>query len=143
MAPRSVFVGEAASALDNRDQDGFVRPMTRRHALLAALLLVSACATKAVYSSPDAGMVELEPLLAAEVRSDALVIRVRSNGCTRKEDFAFFVERAGNRVAVAFGRKKIDVCKAAPRPMDIAFSYEELGLKPSQSVAIVNPLAAR
>lgn len=116
--------------------------MTRRHALLAALLLVSACATKAVYSSPDAGMVELEPLLAAEVLDDSLIIRVTSNGCTAKADFAFFVERAGNRVAVAFGRRKIDVCKAAPQAMDIAFSYSELGLKRGQSVAIVNPLAA-
>jgi hypothetical protein len=117
--------------------------MTRRHALLAALLLVSACATRAVYSSPDVGMVELEPLLSAEVRADSLVIRVTSTGCTAKEDFAFFVERQGNRVAVAFGRKKMDHCKAAPRPMEIAFSYGELGLKPGQAVAIVNPLAGR
>ncbi|WGM39238.1 hypothetical protein [Caulobacter sp. NIBR1757] len=117
--------------------------MTRRHALLAALFLVSACATRAVYSSPDAGMVELEPLLGAEVRADALVIRVTSTGCTAKDDIVWFVERAGNRVAVAFGRKKIDACKAAPQPMEIAFSYAELGLKPGQSVAIVNPLAAR
>lgn len=117
--------------------------MTRRHALLAALFLVSACATKAVYSSPDAGMVELEPLLGAEVRADALMIRVASNGCTSKGDFVFFVERQGDKAAVAFGRKRIDVCKAAPQPLEIAFSYEELGLKPSQAVAIVNPLAAR
>ena len=117
--------------------------MTRRHALLAALLLVSACATKAVYSSPDAGMVELEPLISAEVRADSLVIRVTSTGCTAKEDFAFFVERQGNRVAVAFGRRKMDHCKAAPRPMEIAFSYGELGLKPGQAVAIVNPLSGR
>ncbi len=117
--------------------------MTRRHLLLAALLLVSACATKSVYSSPDAGMVELEPLLSAEVRADTLVIRVTSTGCTSKEDMAWFVERAGARVAVAFGRKKMDACKAAPRPMEIAFSYAELGLKPGQAVAIVNPLASR
>lgn len=115
--------------------------MTRRHALLAALFLVSACATKAVYSSPDAGMVELEPLLGAEVRADMLVIWVTSTGCTAKEDFAWFVEKAGNRVAVAFGRKKLDACKAASRPMEIAFSYAELGLQPGQAVAIVNPLA--
>lgn len=117
--------------------------MTRRHLLLAALLLVSACATNAVYSSPDAGMVELEPLISAEVRADALVIRVTSTGCTTKEDMAWFVERTGERVAVAFGRKKMDACKAAPRAMEIAFSYAELGLRPGQAVAIVNPLAAR
>ncbi len=117
--------------------------MTRRHLLLAALLLVSACATRAVYSSPDAGMVELEPLLGAEVRADALIIRVISTGCTTKDDIVWFVERAGNRAAVAFGRKKLDACKAAPQPVEIAFSYAELGLKPGQPVAIVNPLAAK
>ena len=117
--------------------------MTRRHALLAALLLVSACATKAIYSSPDAGMVELEPLVSAEVRADALVISVISTGCTAKEDIAWFVEKAGGKAAVAFGRRKIDICKAAPQPMEIAFSYAELGLKPGQAVAIVNPLAGR
>jgi hypothetical protein len=117
--------------------------MTRRHALLVALFLVSACAAKVVYSSPDAGMVELEPLLAAEVRSDALVIRVVSHGCTSKDNFAFFVEKAGRRVAVAFGRKKTDECKAAPQPMEIAFTYEELGLKRGEAIAIVNPLASR
>ncbi|HYE47724.1 MAG TPA: hypothetical protein VEA44_18295, partial [Caulobacter sp.] len=109
--------------------------------LLAALLLVSACATRAVYVAPDAGMVELESLLGAEVRADALVIRVTTTGCTAKEDFAFFVERQGDRAAVAFARRKVDRCKAAARPMEIAFSYAELGLKPGQAVAIVNPLA--
>lgn len=117
--------------------------MTRRHALLAALLLVSACATKAVYSSPDAGMVELEPLISAEVRADTLIIRVTSTGCTAKEDIVWFVEKAGGKAAVAFGRKKLDACKAAPQPMEIAFTYAELGLKPGQAVAIVNPLAAK
>lgn len=117
--------------------------MTRRHALLVALLLVSACATKVVYSSNDAGMVELEPLIGAEVRADILVIRVTSTGCTAKADIAWFVEKAGNRAAVAFARKKLDACKDAPQPMEIAFSYAELGLKPGQAVEIVNPLAAR
>ena len=117
--------------------------MTRRHALLAALLLVSACATTAVYVAPDVGMVELEPLLGAEVRADGLLIRVTSHGCTAKEDFAFFVERRGDRVAVAFGLRKMDHCKAAARPMELSFSYGELGLKPGQAVAIVNPLSPR
>lgn len=132
-----------SKTLDNRAGCGSGRGMTRRHALIALCLLMSACATRQVYSSPDAGMVELEPLLAAEVKADGLVIRVISHGCTTKDDIAFFVEREGTRAAVAFGRRKVDVCKAAPMPMDIVFSYSELGLKPGQSVAIINPLAPR
>jgi predicted secreted protein len=116
--------------------------MTRRFALVAALLLMTGCASRAVYSSPDVGMVELEALISAEVRADSLVIRVRSRGCTSKADMAFFVERAGNRAAVAFGRKRLETCQGQPSPLELVFSYSELGLKPGQSVAIVNPLSA-
>jgi len=116
--------------------------MNRRHLLLAGLLLVAACSTTAVYRSPEAGMVELEPLLAAEVAEEGVRIRLISNGCTAKEDLAFFVERDGVRAAVAFGRRKPDRCKAAPRPMDLTFTWAELGLKPGQPVAVINPLSA-
>ncbi len=117
--------------------------MNRRYLLLAGLLLVAACSTTAVYRSPDAGMVELEPLLAAEIAEDGVRIRVLSTGCTAKEDMAFFVERDGERASVAFGRRKPDRCKAAPQPMDLSFTWAELGLRPGQPVAVINPLAAR
>ncbi|NBU26880.1 MAG: hypothetical protein EBS42_01290 [Caulobacteraceae bacterium] len=115
--------------------------MTRRFALLAALILMSGCATRVVYSSPDVGMVELEPLLSAEVRADSLIVRVLSRGCTAKSDMAFFVERAGDRAAVAFGRKRVEICTGQQGSLELVFSYSELGLKPGQSVAIVNPLS--
>lgn len=116
--------------------------MNRRSLLIVAgtALLLAGCATTAVYSAPDVGMVELEPLVAASVAADALTIRVMSNGCTAKEDFAWFVERKAGRFAVAFGRKKIDACKAAARPMDLTWTFEELGLPKRAAVAVVNPL---
>ena len=118
--------------------------MNRRSLLLIAgtTLLLAGCATRAVYSSPDAGMVELEPLIAASVVTDSLTIRVMSNGCTAKDDFAWFVERKANRYAVAFGRKKIDACRAMARPVDLTFGFAELGLPRGAAVAVVNPLAA-
>jgi len=117
--------------------------MNRRHLILLGALLLSGCATKAIYSSPDAGMVELEALLGARVDADALTIRVTSNGCTAKDSFAFFVERKDRRVAVAFGRKRLDLCKAAPRPVDLTWSFEELGLPKGAQVAVVNPLSVQ
>lgn len=117
--------------------------MNRRHLILLGALLLGGCATKAIYASPDAGMVELEPLLAVSVETDALTIRVTSNGCTAKDGFAFFVERRDRRVAVAFGRKRLDVCKAAPRPVDLTFTFEELGLPRGARVAVVNPLSVQ
>ena len=115
--------------------------MNRRHLLILGALLVSGCATTAVYSSPDAGMVELEPLIATSVAEGSLTIRVMSNGCTTKADFAWFVERKANRFAVAFGRRKIDACKVLARPVDLTFGFAELELPKGAAVAVVNPLS--
>ncbi|ATQ42034.1 hypothetical protein [Caulobacter mirabilis] len=117
--------------------------MNRRHLLIAGALLLAGCATTAVYTAPDAGMVELEPLLAASVAEGSLTIRLLSTGCTSKEAIAFFVEKSGGRHAVAFGRRKLDRCKAAPTPVDLTWSFEELGLPKGAWVAVVNPLGGR
>ncbi|MES2033767.1 MAG: hypothetical protein V4466_06305 [Pseudomonadota bacterium] len=117
--------------------------MNRRHLLILGMLLLSGCAAPIVYASPDAGMVELEPLLGARVDADALTIRVASSGCTTKDGFAFFVERRYRRVAVAFGRKRLDVCRAAPTAIDLTWSFAELGLPKGAVVTVVNPLAAK
>lgn len=117
--------------------------MNRRLLLIAGALLLSGCATRAVYSSPDAGMVELEPLLSASVASETLSIRVVSTGCTTKERFAWFVERGGGRYAVAFGRRTLDACRAAPTPVDLTWTFAELGLPKGAAVSIVNPLSSR
>jgi len=122
---------------------GSVCGMNRRHLLLVGALLLSGCATTAVYSSPDAGMVELEPLLAASVAADSLTIRVLSNGCTAREGFVFYVERGAGRYAVAFARKALDRCRAAPTPVDLTWSFAELGLPKGAAVAVVNPLRAK
>ncbi|MBP7705365.1 MAG: hypothetical protein KA105_08820 [Caulobacter sp.] len=117
--------------------------MNRRLFVIAGTLLLVGCATPTVYSAPDVGMVELEPLLAASVAADALTIRVTSTGCTAKDGFAFFVEKGGGRYAVAFARRRLDLCKAAPTPVDLTWSFEELGLPRGAAVAVVNPLGPR
>lgn len=115
--------------------------MNRRCVLILGALLLSGCATTAVYSAPDAGMVELEPLLAASVSADSLTIRVVSTGCTAKESFSFYVEREAGRHAVAFARKTLDRCRAAPRPVELSWTFAELGLPKGAAVAVVNPLS--
>ena len=60
----------------------------------------------------------------------------------RLDAVAWFVERKANRYAVAFGRRKIDACKAMARPVDLTFGFAELGLPKGAAVAVVNPLAA-
>lgn len=92
---------------------------------------------------PATTLGELEPLYAAQAGRDAVTIRVASNGCTSRGDFAFFVERRGEAVALAFGRKRVDTCKSfAMGHIDIAFTWAELGLAPRTPVFLLNPLTA-
>jgi hypothetical protein len=118
--------------------------MNRRLFVLAVLALAG-CASlpppKIV--APARPLVELEPLFAARAGPDALTIRVASNGCTRKEDFAFYVERDGQTVTLSFGRKKLDTCKSfAMGHEDLTFSWAELGLPARSPVFLLNPLVA-
>ena len=119
--------------------------MNRRLFVLAALAL-GGCATvaapPAVAPAPQA-FAELEPLYSAQAGREALTIRVSSNGCTAKADFAFYVERHGEAVTLAFGRKHVDACKSfAIEQTELAFTWEELGLAPRTSVFLLNPVTA-
>lgn len=112
--------------------------MNRRFLLVAGLALVSGCATAA-----PRVLSELEPLYSASAGREALTIRVASNGCTRKEDFSFFVERKGEAMTLAFGRKRLDPCRSfAMGHTDLTFTYEELGVAQRMPLFLLNPLAA-
>lgn len=119
--------------------------MNRRLLLVAGLsLLVAGCASVPVILAPQGStLAELEPLFLAQADRRGVTIRVASNGCTRKEDFAFFVERKGEATSLAFGRKVVDPCRSFARgSTELTFSYRELGLKDSSAVFLLNPLVA-
>ncbi|MFC3070693.1 hypothetical protein [Phenylobacterium soli] len=117
--------------------------MNRRVFLIAALALAG-CASlppPKIQAPPGSALQELEPLYLALAGRDALTIQVSSNGCTAKEDFAFYVEPRGEAVTLAFGRKRIDTCKSfAMGRQELTFSWAELGLKPRTPVFLLNPL---
>ena len=119
--------------------------MHRRLVVLAALALAG-CATlpaPKITAPAGAGFEELEPLYLARADREALTIRVSSNGCTKKSDFAFYVERQGGGVRLAFGRKRLDTCRSfAAGHADLAFTWAELGLSPQTPVFLLNPLLA-
>lgn len=116
--------------------------MDRRLFLLAAFAL-SACATVPAPEPPHGPYGELEPLYAAVAGREALTISVASNGCTAKADFAFYLERRGGEVSVAFARKRVDTCKSfAMGRTEIAFPWAELGLDPRTPVFLLNPVTS-
>ena len=117
--------------------------MNRRLFVLASLAL-GGCATVGAPPAvlPARGpLAELEPLYSAVGGKEALTIRVSSNGCTGKPDFAFYVERRSGAVTLAFARKRVDMCRSfAMGQQEIAFSWAELGIDPRTPVFLLNPL---
>ncbi len=107
--------------------------MDRRRFLLliGAAGALSGCATAPpsvpVSVALGAGPAELEALQSVTATREGLSVRVSSNGCTRKEDFAFFVERKAGATTVAFARKRLDRCRAFGVPADLAFSWAGWG----------------
>lgn len=117
--------------------------MDRRLFLLAALGLAG-CATvrpPTVVAPAGVALAELESLYAAVAGREALTISVASSGCTAKADFAFYLERRGEAVTLAFGRKRLDTCKSfAIGKTELTFTWAELGVPPRTPVFVLNPL---
>lgn len=111
--------------------------MNHRLLLFLGAMLLAGC--QSVPSEDLIEVVSAEPLLAASVAGDTVTIRVMSTGCTTKESFLFFTEAVDGRQAITFARRKPDTCKAAPRPVDLTWTFEELELPKGASVAVVNP----
>jgi hypothetical protein len=120
-------------------------PSRRLVLTFAACALVAGCATApaatAIVAPAGSPFSELEPLYGAQAGRDALTIRVASNGCTAKADFAHFVERKGGGIALAFGRRRLDTCRSfAMGQASLDFTYDELGLAPGAPIFLLNPL---
>lgn len=116
--------------------------MNRRMLILAGLALLSGCATAPALSMGEVHP-ELEALYAANAGREALVIQVPSNGCTKKEDFAFYVERKGEATTLSFARRKLDPCRSfVMGKTELTFTWAELGLDQRTPVVLLNPLTA-
>jgi hypothetical protein len=117
--------------------------MNRRVFVLAALALTGCATLPPSQPKPSPPYAELEPLYAAKAGRDGLTLRVASNGCTGKPDFAFYVETKGQGVQIAFARKKLDPCNSfAQGSTELSFSWVELGVAPRTPVFLLNPLIA-
>jgi hypothetical protein len=63
--------------------------------------------------------------------------RVRSNGCTDKNDFRVSLSRSDGRAHLSFWRLKPDLCRALIRDgVVLTWSRAELGLAPTDSISV-------
>ena len=116
----------------------------RRRLLAAGLFLaLGGCAgrggvTLLVRPGQETG--ELEALKGAQAGATGLALKVLSHGCTTKADFTFYAGQDGRDRTIAFARKRLDGCKAAPNLVEVSFSYDELGLAGARTVRLLNPV---
>lgn len=118
--------------------------MNRRLLLIAGLSLLAGCSTDGppAFQVSEAAHPELEPVYSAVAGREALTIQVASSGCTKREDFAFYVERDGATMTVSFARKKLDPCQSfAMGKTELSFPWAELGIAARAPVFLLNPLA--
>ena len=117
--------------------------MNRRLVLIAGTLLLAGCVTPRVGAPEGASFELLEPVYTVSAGPDVRAIRVAANGCTTKEDFAFFVEKTPAGARVAFGRKRLDRCQSfAQGRVELTFTWAELGLDGRAGVFLANPVVA-
>lgn len=126
--------------------------LDRRGLLAAGLVLaLGGCATRgpsgrgggvSLVLRPDPEAGELETLRGVLADETGVVILVVSTGCTAKADFTTYVVREAGQRALAFARKRLDVCRAAPHVQEVRFSYEELGLARDETVRVLNAVEA-
>ncbi len=104
-----------------------------KNALAISILLMTVNASATSY---------LEPLLGLLRDAHGVTFQVFSGGCTHKEDFAVRHGTSNGETTVGLYRINPDHCLAYySYGIQLQYSYEELGVDPSQRFNIVNPVS--
>lgn len=100
--------------------------------ILGAMLLAAAPAPSA-----PAGAPQLETPASVQVGPEVIAVRMRSNGCTRKEDFRVTVNRHEGASRLNFFRLRPDRCRAYLRDgIVLQWTRQELGLSPASALLV-------
>ncbi len=82
----------------------------------------------------------IEPIYGVTVGPQGVTVRLASHGCTTKADLTVAVSKDPPRPMVLFARKRPDACTAPVTPVEVVYTFEELGLEPGQAFSLANPL---
>ena len=86
----------------------------------------------------------IEPIYAAALTGDVALIRVSSNGCTRKEDLYPQVSRSAGLMVLTVRRTQADSCnQPVPEGMEMQWTFDELGVARGTVLTVANPLKQR
>jgi hypothetical protein len=104
-------------------------------ALLLSLAIASMQAPSAATELPAP-----EHPLSIQIGKDAIAVRVRSNGCTTKDDFKVGVQRGEGTSRLVLWREKPDWCRALIRDgVVLKWTRAELGLGAGETVSVTFP----
>jgi hypothetical protein len=65
----------------------------------------------------------LEPLQAVQFFEQHLMIKVKSNGCTKASHFKIETQQNDDAIQVSIHRQKADQCRAMPRIVEITLPF--------------------
>jgi len=82
----------------------------------------------------------IEPIYGVTVGPQGVTVRLASHGCTTKADLTVAVAKNPPRPLVLFARKHPDACAASATPVEVVYTFDELGLDPGQAFSLANPL---
>ena len=83
-----------------------------------------------------------ETLYGATFDPRGLTLKVGSNGCTKKQDFALRVQRQGKEQTLLVARLRADRCRALVRGgVELTWSLQEARLDRSRDVRVLNRFA--
>jgi hypothetical protein len=105
--------------------------------LTPGLLLAALAGPAAAYTVPP-----IEPVYAVRVDQAGVTVRMASNGCTRKSDLTVAVAKTTARPLLLIARQHPDLCQAASRAVEIAWTFQDLGLAADEPFNLANPLTA-
>ena len=123
-----------------------VRTLIRTSRLLSVLVMpaamASACAPMIAPQGPSEPLGVVEPVYGAAVAGDVAVVRVSTNGCTRKSDLTPHLSRGAGKAILTVRRTQADTCNQ-PAQLSLQWTFEELGLEPGAMLQVANPVVVR
>ncbi|WP_344799956.1 hypothetical protein [Litoribacillus peritrichatus] len=92
----------------------------KKHFTLGLLILTSVSACNSLESQAN----YLEPLYSVNVKATEITFEVKSNGCTRADDFHIGIAPVNETNRLWIERLNMDRCRKMPRIIEITKGYD-------------------
>ena len=113
---------------------------TRATYLSTFITLIVGCSSFASNAQDHSSKKALEPLYGIALIKNAVELKVKSTGCTNKEDFVVDLKLSESGVQIVVNRTKPDMCRRMPKVITIKKSLDYSYIEPNLSIMLLNPL---